>query len=56
MTEKLIQLRVDDDVREKADEVFKHQGLTTQGALKIFLTHVANSGDSPFSKIFDSHQ
>jgi adenylate kinase len=30
MAEKLIQLRVEDNVKDKADEIFKSQGLTTQ--------------------------
>ena len=52
MAEKLIQLRVED----KADEIFKSQGLTTQTAIKIFLTQVANTGESPFSNLFSRNQ
>lgn len=38
MSEKLIQLRVEEDVKDKADAIFKAQGLTTQSAIKMFLT------------------
>ena len=56
MAEKLIQLRVEDNVKDKADEIFKSQGLTTQTAIKIFLTQVANTGESPFSNLFSRTQ
>ncbi|MDR3240725.1 MAG: type II toxin-antitoxin system RelB/DinJ family antitoxin [Lactobacillaceae bacterium] len=52
MAEKLIQLRVEENVKDSADEIFKAQGLTTQTAIKIFLTQVANTGDSPFTNLF----
>ncbi|TYC48141.1 type II toxin-antitoxin system RelB/DinJ family antitoxin [Weissella muntiaci] len=52
MAEKLIQLRIDDEIRDKADAVFKRQGLSTQGAIKMFLTQVANTGHSPFDNLF----
>jgi DNA-damage-inducible protein J len=56
MAEKLIQLRVEDNVKEAADDIFKQQGLTTQTAIKIFLTQVANTGKSPFDNLFARHQ
>ncbi|KRN75784.1 type II toxin-antitoxin system RelB/DinJ family antitoxin [Weissella kandleri] len=56
MSEKLIQLRVEENVKDTADEIFKAQGLTTQTAIKIFLTQVANTGDSPFSNLFKSNK
>ncbi|TYC51041.1 type II toxin-antitoxin system RelB/DinJ family antitoxin [Weissella muntiaci] len=52
MAEKLIQLRVEDAIKDQADEIFKKQGLTTQTAIKIFLTQVANTGKSPFDNLF----
>lgn len=52
MAEKLIQLRVESDVKNNADEIFAKQGLTTQGAIKMFLTQVANTGQSPFDNLF----
>ncbi|TYC50980.1 type II toxin-antitoxin system RelB/DinJ family antitoxin [Weissella muntiaci] len=56
MGEKLIQLRVEDDVKAKADDIFANQGLTTQGAIKVFLTQVANTGESPFDHLFGNKQ
>lgn len=53
-TEKLIQLRVSDDVKKKADTVFNKQGITIQGAIKMFLTQVANTGNTPFDGMFQS--
>lgn len=55
MTEKLIQLRVEEEIKDHADEIFKRQGLTTQNAIKMMLTQVANTGKSPFDNLF-SHQ
>ncbi|MCM0582767.1 type II toxin-antitoxin system RelB/DinJ family antitoxin [Weissella diestrammenae] len=54
MNEKLIQLRVEEVIKDRADDVFKSQGLSTQSALKIFLTQVAMTGDSPFNGLFVS--
>lgn len=53
-TEKLIQLKVESDVKEKADIIFKKNGLTTQAAIKIFLTQVATTGKTPFDNIFNN--
>ncbi|CAM4341535.1 type II toxin-antitoxin system RelB/DinJ family antitoxin [Weissella hellenica] len=50
--EKLIQIRVEEEVRNAADNVFKENGLTTQQAVKMFLTQVAHSGKSPFDDLF----
>ncbi|ATF41629.1 type II toxin-antitoxin system RelB/DinJ family antitoxin [Weissella paramesenteroides] len=50
--EKLIQIRVEEEVRNAADTVFKENGLTTQQAVKMFLTQVAHSGESPFNDLF----
>lgn len=52
MAEKLIQLRVEEQIKDHVDEVFKQQGLTTQQAIKIMLTQVANTGKSPFDNLF----
>jgi DNA-damage-inducible protein J len=51
---KLIQLRISDDIKDKVDAVFSQQGLTTQGAIKMFLTQVVNTGETPFDKLFTS--
>ncbi|TYC48733.1 type II toxin-antitoxin system RelB/DinJ family antitoxin [Weissella muntiaci] len=52
MAEKLIQLRVEGEIKDKADLTFAQQGLTTQGAIKMMLTQVANTGKSPFDNLF----
>ena len=51
--EKLIQIRVEEEIRNGADEVFRKEGLTTtRQAVKMFLTQVANNGESPFHDLF----
>ncbi|AIG65483.1 type II toxin-antitoxin system RelB/DinJ family antitoxin [Weissella tructae] len=55
MTEKLIQLRVEDNVKDKCDELFAANGLTTQSAIKMMLTQVAHSGETPFDNLFAPH-
>lgn len=50
--EKLIQIRVEEEIRNGADEVFRQEGLTTQQAVKMFLTQVANNAESPFHDLF----
>jgi DNA-damage-inducible protein J len=52
--EKLIQLRLDGDVKDKCDALFQAQGLTTQTAIKMMLTQVANTGETPFDNMFKS--
>lgn len=52
MTEKLIQLRVSSDVKDKADEILTDRGLSTQSAIKMFLTQIANTGETPFDNLF----
>ncbi|MCM0583133.1 type II toxin-antitoxin system RelB/DinJ family antitoxin [Weissella diestrammenae] len=54
MDQKLIQFRMDSDVAEKANDILKTQGLNVQLATKIFLTDIANTGNSPFSHLFDA--
>lgn len=55
MSEKLIQLRIEAEIKDKADETFAEQGLTTQGAIRIFLTQVAKTGNSPFDNLFKGY-
>ncbi|GAK30880.1 RelB/DinJ family protein addiction moduleantitoxin [Weissella oryzae SG25] len=52
MAEKLIQLRVESEIKTKSDEIFAKQGLTTQNAIKIFLTQVVNNNNGPFAELF----
>ncbi|WP_190279646.1 type II toxin-antitoxin system RelB/DinJ family antitoxin [Weissella oryzae] len=50
--EKLIQIRIEDDVKQRVDSVFRNEGLSSQQAVKMFLTQVANTGHSPFEGMF----
>lgn len=50
--EKLIQIRIEDEIKDRADETFRRDGLSTQQAVKMFLTQVANTGHSPFENMF----
>ncbi|GAK31140.1 hypothetical protein WOSG25_071170 [Weissella oryzae SG25] len=52
MEEKLIQLKISAETKLKADEILKQHGLSTQAAVKMFLTQIANTGRSPFDGIF----
>ena len=54
--EKLIQIRIEEEIRNAADEVFRRNGLTTQQAVKMFLTQLANNGQSPFDNLFTPKQ
>ena len=44
-----IQTRVDDDIKTKADALFKEMGLTTTDAVRMFLMQCLNSGGLPFT-------
>ena len=54
MSEKLIQIRIGADIKRVSDDIFSKQGLTSQGAIKMFLTQVANTGKSPFDNLFSA--
>ena len=43
-----IQVRVDDDLKEKADELFKDLGTDTTTAIRIFLTQALAVNGFPF--------
>ena len=43
-----IQIRVDDDLKRKADELFKELGTDTTSAIRIFLTQAVASNGCPF--------
>ena len=43
-----IQIRVDDDLKRKADELFKELGTDTTSAIRIFLTQAVASNGFPF--------
>ena len=43
-----IQIRVDDDLKTKADELFRDLGTDTTTAIRIFLTQAIASNGFPF--------
>ncbi len=43
-----IQVRVDDDLKKKSDELFKDLGTDTTTAIRIFLTQALASNGFPF--------
>lgn len=49
---KLIQIKVPLDIKNKLDEIFAKDGTTTPQALKMIATQIANSGHSPFTTMY----
>lgn len=43
-----IQIRVDDELKRKSDELFRDLGTDTTSAIRIFLTHAVASNGFPF--------
>ena len=43
-----IQVRVDDDLKSKADALFKELGTDTTSAIRMFLTQAVAYGEIPF--------
>ena len=43
-----IQIRVDDDLKQKSDRLFKELGTDTTSAVRMFLTQAVASGGFPF--------
>lgn len=52
MADSLIQVRINSEVKHKADELFGKNGITTQAAIKMLLMQVANTGKTPFDDLF----
>ncbi|TYC49875.1 type II toxin-antitoxin system RelB/DinJ family antitoxin [Weissella muntiaci] len=52
MAEKLVQIRIDKEIKERSDKVFNSSGITTQVAIKMFLMQVAKTGETPFDDLF----
>lgn len=44
----VIQVRIDDDIREKADDLFKSLGTDTTTAIRIFLVQALQVDGFPF--------
>ncbi|MCH4169690.1 MAG: type II toxin-antitoxin system RelB/DinJ family antitoxin [Lactobacillus sp.] len=42
-------IRIDDNLKKAADEMFGEVGMTTNSAVKIFLTRFVTSGKFPFA-------
>lgn len=53
MAEKLIQLRVDDIMKSKAEAVLNSRGLTMTTAIRMMIYHIAETGQTPFDHAFD---
>ncbi|KJV59240.1 addiction module antitoxin, RelB/DinJ family protein [Rickettsia felis str. Pedreira] len=43
-----IRLRVSEDIKTEAEEIFKQMGMTMSEAMRIFLNQCINSGGLPF--------
>lgn len=50
----LIQVRVDDEVKKRADEAFARSGLTTPSGMKVIITQIATDGRTPFDGLLSS--
>ncbi len=48
MTNKLIQLRVKEELKEQAEQIFEAIGITTSDAIRMFLQQTVNTGGLPF--------
>lgn len=52
MSNKLVQIKLPEDVKDKLDEIFKKDGTSTPQGLKMIATQIANRGYSPFTSIY----
>ena len=50
----LVQTRIDEDVKNRAQTVLEAQGLTLSEAVRILLTRTANEGALPFTPVNDA--
>lgn len=48
---KLVQLKLPKDIKDKLDEIFAKDGTTTPQGLKMIATQIANKGFSPFTTV-----
>jgi DNA-damage-inducible protein J len=49
----LVQVRIDQELKERAAAVLDHMGLTVSDAVRILLTRIANEGALPFDFAVD---
>jgi DNA-damage-inducible protein J len=43
-----LRIAIDDNIKEKADNLFKEMGMSTNDAVKIFISQAINSNSLPF--------
>lgn len=46
-----LQTRINEDLKQQADSLFKGMGLTTTDAVRLFLTQSVNQGALPFRPV-----
>lgn len=49
---RLVQIKIPANVKEKLDDIFAKDGTTTPQGLKMIATQIANSGHSPFTTMY----
>ena len=49
MSTKIVQSRVKDELKTRADDIFNQIGITTAEAIRMFLQQVVNVGGLPFT-------
>lgn len=47
----VIQTRVDKDLKDRSDALFKDMGISTTEAIRLFLTQSVNQGRLPFQPV-----
>lgn len=55
MSEKLIQFKVPEDIKNKLDEMFNSDGTTTPQGFRILAFQLAKMNKSPFSYYFETY-
>lgn len=56
MTSKIVQVRIDSELKNKSEEVLSKIGLNFSDAVRIFLNQVVNDQGLPFRPSIDSDQ
>lgn len=46
-----LQVRIDQKTKKEAQKMFKEMGIDTSSGVKMFLSHVVNTGSLPFTPI-----
>jgi DNA-damage-inducible protein J len=50
----VVSATIDEEIKERADEILKESGLTVSDAVRILLTSVANTGAMPADLLCDT--